>query len=301
MAGGGGIPATDGELLRVTWRRRKGRDAAAGLEAGGSLQLVTTIDRRPDALLATVTDDLVASETGLEFVYRSLERLRDRARAEDVMVIVDEPPLGRQAFRADRGPIESSWARELIRTGDPGIHATPVGLDPAVASSVASLCSLAVRLDVARHDSLHDGLTGLLNRRAFDDLLTSSCARSERYGWSVTLVIIDVDDFKTVNDRLGHAAGDTALQLVSHELRSRLRIGDAAARIGGDEFALLLPNAGTDHVPQLVARLEDAVREALPATSVTFSAGAATAPADATDPRMLFRVADQRLYEVKQG
>ena len=103
MAAGAGIPATHGELLRVTWRRRKGRDAPVGLETNGSLQLVTTIDRRPDALLATVTDDLAASETGIEFVYRSLERLRDRARAEDVMVIVDPVRSSRVMAPSDAG------------------------------------------------------------------------------------------------------------------------------------------------------------------------------------------------------
>ena len=263
------------------------------------MALVPTVDRRPDSFLSSVTDDLASSESGVEFVYRSLARLRDRCKADDVLVIVDEQPLGRQAFRADRDPVESRWARELIRNGDLGLHATPVDIDASVAASVTSLCALALRLDVARHDSLHDSLTGLLNRRAFDDLLASSCARSERYGWPFSLVLIDLDHFKSVNDRLGHAIGDTTLQTVGAELRARLRAGDVAARIGGDEFALLLPNLDVTHVPDLIKRLGNVVDETVPDANVTFTAGAAAAPDDAVDPRLLYRIADQRLYEGK--
>lgn len=288
------LPPWVANPCHVVWRRRRGDEVTAR-----PLSLVTTTDRRPDGLLASVTADLTASDTGIEFVYRSLARLRERTKADDVLVIVDEPPLGRQVFRADRAPVDSTWARELIRTGEPGVHATPVDIEPAVAASVASLCSIAVRLDVARHDSLHDGLTGVLNRRAFDDLLESSCARSERYGWNMTIVLLDVDHFKSVNDRLGHAAGDSVLQVVASELRTRLRVGDAAARIGGDEFGLLLPNADAQAVGPLVKRIEAALHDAVPSAAVTLSAGAATAPDDGSDPRQLFRVADRRLYEVK--
>jgi diguanylate cyclase len=264
-----------------------------------ALSLVTDVDARADSLVATFTEDLAESDTGIEFVYRSLERVRERSKADDVLVIVDDTPLGRQAFRAARDPIETSWARDLIRTGDAGLHATPNHIDPAVAASVANLCALALRLDVARHDSLHDPLTGLLNRRAFDELLAASCARSERYGWSFALVMIDLDNFKAVNDRLGHAAGDAALRAVGVELRGRLRAGDAASRMGGDEFALLLPSVEGSIVPDLVRRLEQAVEDAVPEASITFTVGAAQAPADAVDPRLLFRIADQRLYEGK--
>lgn len=258
------------------------------------------LDARADSLLATFTEDLAESDTGIEFVYRSLERVRDRSHADDVLVILDETPLGRQAFRASREPIETSWARDLVRSGDAGLHATPNHIDPAVAASVANLCALALRLDVARHDSLHDPLTGLLNRRAFDELLASSCARSERYGWTFALVLIDLDHFKSVNDRLGHAAGDAALRAVGAELRSRLRAGDAASRMGGDEFALLLPSVEGSIVPELVRRLEQAVEDTVPHASITFTVGSAQAPADAVDPRLLYRIADQRLYEGKR-
>ena len=285
----------------VNWRRRRREEHdQEDVPAPRALALVPDLDARADSLLATFTEDLAESDTGIEFVYRSLDRVRERSRADDVLVILDETPLGRQAFRASREPIETSWARDLIRNGDAGLHSTPHSIDPAVAASVANLCSLALRLDVARHDSLHDPLTGLLNRRAFDELLAASCARSERYGWTFALVLIDLDHFKSVNDRLGHAAGDAALRAVGADLRGRLRAGDAAARIGGDEFALLLPSVEGSIVPELVRRLEQAVEDTVPQASITFTVGAAQAPADAIDPRLLFRIADQRLYEGKR-
>ena len=269
--------------------------------AAPPLTLVTDVDRRSDALLSSVTADLAEADSGVEFVYRSIERMQQRSEADDLLVIVDEPPLGRQAFRAGRKPIETAWARELVRSGAPGIHASPASaIDDAVAASVLQLCSLALRLDVARHDSLHDGLTGLLNRRAFDEVLMTSCAQAQRYGWPFALVLLDLDGFKNVNDRLGHASGDATLRAVGSELRHRLRVGDAAARIGGDEFALVLPNVRDALVHELVERIEHAVEQAVPDARVTLSAGYAVAPDDGLHPTGLFRFADQRLYEVKQ-
>jgi len=266
-----------------------------------TLTLVADVDHRSDSLLTSVTTDLAEADSGIEFVYRSLERLQQRGEAEDLLVIVDEEPLGRQAFRAGRKPIETTWARELVRSGAPGVHATPSPVDGAVASSVLQLCTLALRLDVARHDALHDGLTGLLNRRAFDEVLATSCAQAQRYGWPFALVLLDLDGFKKVNDRLGHAAGDATLRAVGSELRHRLRVGDAAARIGGDEFALVLPNVGVGLVRELLERIEEAIQSAVPAAGVSFSSGYALAPEDGYGPEALFRTADHRLYEVKHA
>lgn len=294
----------------VSWRRKQPRTGPVGPDehvpgvappvAGRTLTLVSDVDHRADSLLTNVTADLAQADSGIEFVYRSLDRLQQRGEAEDLLVIIDDEALGRQAFRAGRNPIETSWARELVRSGAPGVHATPTPVDGAVASSVLQLCTLALRLDVARHDALHDGLTGLLNRRAFDQVLATSCAQAQRYSWPFALVILDVDGFKKVNDRLGHAAGDATLRALGSELRHRLRVGDAAARIGGDEFALVLPNVGVGMVRELLDRIEDAIASAVPGAGVTVSSGYALAPEDGYGADALFRMADHRLYEVKQ-
>jgi diguanylate cyclase (GGDEF)-like protein len=287
----------------VVWRRKPVARQSGNAPAEPpepTLSVVAAVDRREDAILASVTADLASADSGVEFVYRSIERMQSRSQAEDVLVILDEPPLGRQAFRAGRKPIESSWARELVRTGTPGVHAIPSDIDGAVASSVLQLCSLALRLDVARHDSLHDPLTGLLNRRAFDEHLAASCAQAQRYGWSFGVVLLDLDGFKVVNDRLGHAAGDATLRAVGAELRHNLRIGDAAARVGGDEFALVLPNIRDQSLREIIERIEISVEEAVPDARVTLTAGHASAPDDGLDADVLYRVADQRLYEGKR-
>ncbi len=110
-------------------------------------------------------------------------------------------------------------------------------------------------MEVLRYDSWHDPLTGLFDRRSFDRLLEMSVARSLRYHWPFTLVVIDLDDLKQINDGQGHAAGDAALQALGERFRRVLRFGDNAARIGGDEFAVILPNTDPDDVPMLLERI----------------------------------------------
>jgi diguanylate cyclase (GGDEF)-like protein len=252
-----------------------------------------------DSVLASVTADLAVADTGVDFVYRSLERMQARAEADDLVLILDQP-FGRQVFRAGRRPVDDEWVRDLVERGPAGVHARPHAVDPSVAGSVTQLCSLALQLDAARHDSLHDQLTGLLNRRAFDEHLATACAQVVRYGWTFALVLLDLDGFKTVNDRFGHPAGDAALRSVGAELRQHLRVGDAAARVGGDEFALVLPNVDDDSLPELVERVQKAVSGSVADASVTLTAGCAVAPRDGTDPDDLYRVADERLYDGKR-
>jgi len=251
-------------------------------------------------LLARLTGDLADAESGVAFVYRSLAEVVAYTQATDAVVIIDEPGLGRQAFRVGRRPVTDSWARDLVRTGQRGLYTVPAGSASELAGGVTNLCALALRLDVARHESLHDPLTGLLNRRSFDAELSAACSSAERYGWPFGLVLIDVNGFKSVNDRLGHAAGDATLRAIGSELRRRLRLGDVAARIGGDEFALIVPKGDAGLLPSLTQRLEEAVQVAVPAAAVTVSLGLAVAPEDETDPTRLFLLADERLYRRKR-
>jgi diguanylate cyclase (GGDEF)-like protein len=164
---------------------------------------------------------------------------------------------------------------------------------------VTNLISVALRLDILRHDASHDSLTGLLNRRSYEDMLEQAVSRSLRYGWPFALMLLDLNSFKSVNDRLGHAAGDGTLRVVGVELRHSLRAGDIAARIGGDEFALILANGGPELLRPLLDRLEHAVNDAVPGAQVSFSAGLASFPDEATDLESLSKLADQRLYAAK--
>ncbi|HWT93714.1 MAG TPA: GGDEF domain-containing protein [Solirubrobacteraceae bacterium] len=143
-----------------------------------------------------------------------------------------------------------------------------------------------------------DALTGLLNRRAFDERLQGEIQRTIRTNTPLALLLGDVDHFKAINDRLGHAAGDEALAHVAQTLTGTARTVDTVARVGGEEFALLLP--GTD----LAGAMEAAERlRAALATSpdgLTMSFGVVEAPQHGHTPDDLLRAADRALYTAKQ-
>jgi diguanylate cyclase (GGDEF)-like protein len=155
------------------------------------------------------------------------------------------------------------------------------------------------------HEAHHDQLTGLLHHQAFLGELELEVARARRYGHGVARVFVDLDNFKAVNDTLGHPAGDRALQGFAAALRGSLRVSDLAGRMGRDEFAAYLVEIDEETVPRLLDRVHDRVDELvelgqLPA-GWSFSAGCATFPDEAGDVDSLFRVADSRLYEAKRA
>ncbi len=152
----------------------------------------------------------------------------------------------------------------------------------------------------------HDPLTRLLNRRAFVSRLDGEVARARRYGRSFGLVIADLDDFKRLNDRFGHASGDEALAAFASVLRKSLRKPDDAFRVGGDEFAVLLAEASEADARRVVGRVE-ALLEQLSeggepwVADLSASFGCASCPADADDPQALFRLADEAQYDAKRN
>jgi diguanylate cyclase (GGDEF)-like protein len=163
------------------------------------------------------------------------------------------------------------------------------------ANQAAAAIVTSAHLRELRFLADHDPLTRLLNRRAFVDRLEGEVARALRYGRSFGLIICDLDDFKALNDRLGHAAGDEALQRFARTLESGLRRGDDAFRIGGDEFALLLAEATRDDAREVVQRVAEQL------SGVRASFGVASCPDHARDTQTLFRLADMALYEAKRN
>jgi diguanylate cyclase (GGDEF)-like protein len=146
-----------------------------------------------------------------------------------------------------------------------------------------------------------DALTGVHNRRYFHETLERECARAHRYERGLALIILDIDDFKATNDRLGHLAGDDVLAAVAGRLRDAVRESDVACRIGGDEFAVILPEAGARDAEQLYRRIQFAVGSGAsgPAERVRLSAGIAELrPED--DAVALFQHADEALYRAKE-
>jgi diguanylate cyclase (GGDEF)-like protein len=139
----------------------------------------------------------------------------------------------------------------------------------------------------------------LYNRRGFDDHLGASISRSVRYGWSFGLVLLDLDGFKAINDRIGHQGGDAVLRQVGEDLRHGLRAGDIAARVGGDEFALLLHIDGPNSIEAILDRLHG--HQGGGSGDITWTAGLAMCPDEASTVDDLYRFADQRLYEAKHA
>jgi diguanylate cyclase (GGDEF)-like protein len=268
--------------------------------------------REEPAQLADLSHLLAVSTSGLAFIYEALELLVAHYGLRDAVVVLEDTPIGRQVFRAGRRPIGrlqsgsgsrdrhagAAWARTMLTAGS-GVHVDPPVLDASTAAYIESLIMVALRLDMLHHDATHDALTGLLNRRSYELMLRQAVARTERYGWPFALVLLDLDDFKRINDRLGHAAGDAALRSLGGALRQSLRGGDVAARLGGDEFALLIANGSETVLAPLTRRLEGALNRAVPGAGLRFSVGMACYPSDAENIEELCRLADQRLYAAK--
>lgn len=156
-----------------------------------------------------------------------------------------------------------------------------------------------------RLTSTTDHLTGTHNRRLFDAFLGKEVQRAARYGSDMSLVLMDLNHFKQVNDKHGHATGDELLKLTGRILVDSLRSSDYTYRIGGDEFALLLPQAAYPDAVGLADRLrvrfEDAVKPRDLGIPVSLGYGVATSPREAKEPRVLFELADQRLYDYKRS
>jgi diguanylate cyclase (GGDEF)-like protein len=153
-----------------------------------------------------------------------------------------------------------------------------------------------------------DDLTGLANRRAFNQRLSQEFLRARRYGHPFAVVLVDLDRFKAINDTHGHAAGDRALAAFAAILRGMIRATDVAARLGGDEFALLLPETDAGAAERVVRRLKLMLAERPvpvdPATGdavrLSVSAGVAALSADTESESKLLAAADRALYADKR-
>jgi len=151
------------------------------------------------------------------------------------------------------------------------------------------------------YHATHDGLTGLFNYRVFFDSLEREVLRGQRTGDSFALLLIDLNDLKGINDRLGHLAGNRALKRIARVLKESCRASDLAARFGGDEFALLLIDANEIFARQVVARIDKILQDDPQFPPLRVSIGLAVYPQHATAAQELFEYADQHLYRSKHA
>jgi len=154
--------------------------------------------------------------------------------------------------------------------------------------------------------SANDGLTGIMNRRAFEERWAGEVARARRYGRPISIAAIDIDYFKQFNDTYGHAAGDVALRSVARVIRNRIRAGDFVARLGGEEFVIALPETSSVNAVELAESVRRAVAEnpiTIPGSrtpvGVTISVGVASWPEHGEEVSRLLERADDRLYEAQ--
>jgi diguanylate cyclase (GGDEF)-like protein len=272
------------------------------LDEGG--EAVAELGREPidrGRLLTELVNALAVAPSGVSFIASCLDRLMEHFDLREAQAVISDDVLGLQLFNAGRRPFDLDQLPSGVLARGPGIHTEPTLPEEAAdVDAIAHLCEVALRLDRLHYESLHDPLTGLYNRRGFDEHLGSSISRSVRYGWGFGLVLIDLDGFKSVNDRIGHQGGDAVLREVGERIRHGLRAGDVAARVGGDEFALLLHVDDRSGIDVVIERLHGPI-EIGDGETVEFTTGVCMCPDDASTVDDLYRVADQRLYEAKDA
>ena len=263
------------------------------------------------------SDSLPRLRAGRTFNEGRLAELEGSIAAEDSTVV--------EAMREQHtvGRMTGSGALQLVvplLAGGRALGAlevtlgAPLGIDDVrVVELLAAAAAVALQnahlYQETQRLATTDPLTGLSNYRHFHDLLGLEVQRARRMGYAVGLLVMDLDHFKLVNDRHGHPVGDLALQEVAEQLRRRLRRTDVIGRIGGEEFAAILPGDGISEVAVVAEKLRYAVEQLPPltggmgseTTAVTLSVGGASLGPDAVDAQLLISCADQALYEAKRN
>ncbi len=186
------------------------------------------------------------------------------------------------------------------RTFDYGIVGLP---DGSVAVQFADVTDRKQATELIRHQAFHDPLTGLPNRTLLFDRLAHALGAMQRDGSTIGLLLLDLNQFKEINDTLGHAYGDQLLEVIGERLRVMTREIDTVARLGGDEFAMVVSGAGQAQLGEIAERVFDSVRRPVDLggieVEVTASVGGAVAPLDGTDAHTLLQRADVAMYDAK--
>lgn len=259
------------------------RIATSGAEA---LRLVE--EAPPDLILL---DILMPDMDG----YEVCRRLKANAAASNIPII----------FLTAKGDVADETMGLSIGAVDYIIK--PVSV-PIVLARVRTHVELKRRGDLLETLSMRDGLTGIANRRRFDDCLGRAWRQALRSATPLSLIIADIDHFKAYNDTYGHLAGDECLRAVATTLAGALkRPGDLAARFGGEEFAMVLEDTSLNGAAHLAETMRQSVaslgmehRDSSVASMVTITLGVATAvPRPGQGPEALLRLADYKLYEAK--
>ena len=262
---------------------------------------------------------VVCDEHGtIVFVNRQAENLTGYSRGELVGKRIERlvPVRARSAhpgfrtafYRRGRARLMGANTDLQLRRRDGTLIPVDISLGPMGTHTVAAIRDVTERRSMEEaltHRALHDPLTELANRSLFFDRLRLALGDARREGTTVALVMLDLDGFKAVNDAFGHSVGDEVLQTLGGRLREGLRASDTAARIGGDEFAWVMPRVASRRAVQsTVRRRLRAVQQPVVVRrrkiTIGVSAGIALYPDDARDADTLIRHADSAMYAAKR-
>jgi diguanylate cyclase (GGDEF)-like protein/PAS domain S-box-containing protein len=279
----------------------------AVLDAAASLILVVDADgrlvrwnRACEELLGYTAAELDTTDALLHLIPAEERQIAEEAR---------------RALRAGQSPVRAEF-HWRTRDGEPRLidwsTTTLTGPDGEVTYMVGTGIDVtdARQVDLERraaearlrHIAEHDDLTGLFNRRRFEQELDRHIAHGRRYGMSGALLLLDLDDFKRVNDEFGHRAGDRVLTGVAVVLKHRLRESDIVARFGGDEFAVLMPVGGIAEATELAELLAGAIRTDVPTPAGPLSASVGIALfGDLSTADEVLSQADDAMYGQKRS
>jgi diguanylate cyclase (GGDEF)-like protein/PAS domain S-box-containing protein len=281
-------------------------------------QLAAIVQSSEDAIISASLNGIITTwnpgaekllgYTAAEALGASISILLPRtARAEDVPIkALLDPSVHGQVSRFDQTVFSSKSSAALPVSLTVSPIRNPAGEVIGVAA-IARDISARVRAETElEHQARHDHLTGLPNRLLLADRLDASIARAARSGLKTAVIYLDLDGFKLVNDTLGHEAGDGLLKLVTDRLQACVREPDTLARMGGDEFMLVINQIPDSHTAQVVAeRLAAALRKPLSLAGhelyLTASMGIGVYPEDGADVSTLRRNADAAMYQAKRG
>jgi diguanylate cyclase (GGDEF)-like protein len=253
--------------------------------ATDGVEALTAIESyQPDLV---ITDVMMPRMNGYE--------LAQRIRANPVTKFI---PVIMQTAAGRR----SEDLRRASEVGALGYITDPTDLDLLLART-RTLLEFKAYLDVCEEAAFTDHLTGLANRRRFERQLEREVGRMARFGHPFSLLMLDIDSFKNLNDSYGHDAGDEAIRRLSRVLREGTRGIDLAARIGGEEFAVILVETSKEGALEVAERLRAAIKalEIPMAGHITGSFGVAECPSDAQTSAGIVKAADVALYEAKRN
>jgi diguanylate cyclase (GGDEF)-like protein len=284
-------------------------EAAGALKGANAALVMLPDDQGGKPLVATLGLSVEEAER------HAITGPPDGRLARSITMSYTYPELERQAADGEEGIIHSGLAVPLpgetetlgyltvfTRSKTHNFSDEDVRQLEALALHAGPAIENARRFREARQLADLDALTGLHNRRFFHETLARECARAHRYERKLALIVFDLDDFKVVNDRIGHLAGDAALAEAAGRVREVVRTADIASRVGGDEFAVILPESSLEDADQLYRRILHAVssRPLGQAGKLYLSAGVAELrPED--DPVSFFKRADDALYRAKEA